>query len=98
MRVLEDRHIGANTGRSFMVKRGEYIRICGRGIVDTVAFNLDNLRERFDQARTKVNQGKVFVRKGDVLFSKINNIMLTITEDTYKGKHDLQYGMRSKQV
>ena len=97
MKVLEDKVVAANTGAAFTVKKGEHIRIYGRSIVDTVVFNLDNLRERFDQARTKANQGKIYISTGDVLFSKINHVMMTIVEDTYKGTHDLQYGMCSKE-
>lgn len=97
MTVIEDRVVPKNTGSTFIVKRGQYIRIYARSIVDTVVFNLDNLRERFDQARTKANQGKVYISTGDMLYSKINHIMMTIVEDTYKGKHDLQYGMCSKE-
>jgi len=84
-----------NTGRSFVLRKGERIRIYAESIVDLVAFNLDNLRERFDQARTKANQAKIFLTTGDVLYSKFNNVMMTITHDTFRGKHDLQYGFCS---
>jgi uncharacterized protein YcgI (DUF1989 family) len=71
--------------------------VAGRTIVDFVAFNLHDLRERFDQARTKTNQTKIFVSEGDQLISKLNNPMLTIVGDTFKeGKHDLQKGMCSR--
>jgi len=96
MRIIEDRIVPKNTGRSFIVKKEQHIRVSAESIVDFVAFNLDNLKERFDQARTKANQGKVFITTGDVLYSKLNHIMMTIVEDAYKGKHDLQYGMCSK--
>ena len=96
MAVIEDVVMPRNSGKSFMVKRGQRIRISAESIVDFVVFNLDNLRERFDQARTKANQRKIFISTGDVLYSKSNNIMMTIVDDTYQGKHDLQYGMCSK--
>jgi len=96
MRVLEDRILAKNSGRSFIVKRGQNIRVSAESIVDFVVFNQNHLNERFDQARTKANQGKVFLTTGDVLYSKLNQIMMTIAEDTYTGKHDLQYGMCSK--
>jgi len=55
------------------------------------------LRERFDQARTKANQRKVFISTGDALISKLNNTMMTIVEDTFmEGHHDLQEGMCSR--
>jgi len=47
-----------NSGRAFTVRKGQCIRVAGRSIVDFVAFNLHDLTERFDQARTKTNQCK----------------------------------------
>ena len=86
-----------NSGRAFVVKKGQRIRVAGKSIVDFVAFNLHDLTERFDQARTKTNQAKVFVSTGDQLISKLNNPMLTIVEDTFaEGRHDLQKGMCSR--
>lgn len=97
MAVLESVVVPKNSGRSFVVKKGQRLRVAGRTVVDFVAFNLHNLRERFDQARTKTNQVKIFISTGDQLFSKENNPLLTIVEDTFKeGKHDLQKGMCSR--
>ena len=96
MAVIEDVTVAKNTGRSFIVKKGQRIRVSAESTVDFVVFNLDNLSERFDQARTKANHGKIYISTGDTLYSKLNTIMMTIVEDTYKGKHDLQYGMCSK--
>jgi len=97
MAVLESVVVQKNSGRSFVVKKGQTFRVAGSTVVDFVAFNLHNLRERFDQARTKTNQVKIFISTGDQLFSKLNNPLLTIVEDTFKeGKHDLQKGMCSK--
>jgi len=89
--------IPKNTGRAFAVNKGQRIRVAGKSIVDFVAFNLHDLTERFDQARTKTNQAKVFVSTGDQLISKLNNPLLTIGEDTFQeGRHDLQKGMCSR--
>ncbi|MDP6559278.1 MAG: urea carboxylase-associated family protein [Candidatus Binatia bacterium] len=89
--------VGKNSGKALVVKKGQRIRVAGRSVVDFVAFNMGDLKERFDQARTKTNQAKVFISKGDQLFSKENNPMLTIVEDTFKeGRHDLQKGMCSR--
>jgi uncharacterized protein YcgI (DUF1989 family) len=86
-----------NSGRAFEVKKGQRIRVAGKSIVDFVAFNLHDLTERFDQARTKTNQAKIFISTGDQLISKLNNSMLTIVEDTFsEGRHDLQKGMCSR--
>lgn len=97
MAVLQSDIIPRNSGRAYVVKKGQRLRIAGKSIVDFVAFNLDDLTERFDQARTKTNQVKIFISTGDVLFSKRNNPMLTIVEDTFtEGRHDLQKGMCSR--
>jgi uncharacterized protein YcgI (DUF1989 family) len=97
MAVLERRVVGKNSGAAFEIKRGQRLRIAGKSIVDFVAFNRADLNERLDQARTKTNQAKIFITTGDVLYSKRNNPMLTIVEDTFKeGRHDLQKGMCSR--
>jgi len=97
MTVLQSVVVPKNSGHSFAVKKGQVLRVAGRTVVDFVAFNLHNLRERFDQARTKTNQVKIFISTGDQLFSKLNNPLLTIVEDSFReGKHDLQKGMCSK--
>ncbi|HWP60203.1 MAG TPA: urea carboxylase-associated family protein [Candidatus Acidoferrales bacterium] len=97
MALLHSEIVPKNSGKAFVVKKGERLRVAGRTVVDFVAFNLDNLRERFDQARTKSNQAKIFISRGDQLISKFNNPMLTIVEDTFtEGKHDLQKGMCSR--
>jgi uncharacterized protein YcgI (DUF1989 family) len=97
MTVLKSEVVPENSGAAFEVKKGQRLRIAGKSIVDFVAFNLHDLTERFDQARTKTNQVKIFISTGDVLYSKRNNPMLTIVEDTFKeGRHDLQKGMCSR--
>ena len=97
MGVLETRMVEKNSGAAMEVKKGQRLRIAGKSIVDFVAFNLHDLNERFDQARTKTNQVKIFISTGDILYSKRNNPMLTIVEDTFKeGRHDLQKGMCSR--
>ena len=97
MNVLQSETVPKNSGRAYIVKKGQRLRIAGKSIIDFVAFNLHDLNERFDQARTKTNQVKIFITAGDVLFSKRNNPMLTIVEDTFKeGRHDLQKGMCSR--
>lgn len=93
--MVQEDVIPKNTGRAFIVKRGQIIRIIGESTADFVVFNLRNVRERFDQARTKVDQGKIYVTTGDVLISKYNNIMMTIVKDTYAGTHDMEKGMCS---
>lgn len=93
--IISKTVIKNNTGKAFTVKKGQVIRVIGQSTADFVVFNLRNVRERFDQARTKVNQGKIYVTRGDVLISKFNNVMMTIVKDTYQGMHDMEKGMCS---
>ena len=80
MAVIEDVVIPPNSGRSFIVKRGQLIRVIGETTCDLVVFNNDYLYERFDRARTKVNHQKVYITTGDALYSKFNNVMMTIVD------------------
>ncbi len=97
MAMLMSQVVAKNSGAAFEVKRGQRLRVAGKSIVDFVAFNLRELTERFDQARTKTNQVKIFISTGDILYSKRNNPMLTIVADTFtEGRHDLQKGMCSR--
>jgi uncharacterized protein len=95
VRIISESVIKSNTGKSFAVKKGQVLRVIGESTADFVVFNLRNVKERFDQARTKVDQGKIYVTTGDVLISKFNNVMMTIVKDTYRGTHDMEKGMCS---
>ena len=100
MKILQEATIPGREGGAWLVRRGQHIRVTdleGGPVADFVCFNANNLNERFSQARTKANQGKFLITKGDHLYSRDNNIILTIAEDTY-GIHDLQYGMCSAWV
>ena len=100
MNILEDVTLPGREGGCWIVKEGQHIRIIdveGGPIGDFVCFNANNFNERFSQARTKANQGKFMVSTGDHLYSRDNNVILSITDDTY-GIHDLQYGMCSAWV
>ena len=60
MKILSETVIKSNTGKAFQVKKGQVICVIGESTADYVAFNLRNVKERFDQARTKVDQGKIY--------------------------------------
>ena len=100
MELVLDTFLAARSGWAGHVTRGQRLRVVevdGGQIGDFVVFNAANLRERFDQARTKANQGRLLITKGHVLYSKSNNVLMSITEDTY-GIHDLEYGMCSRWI
>ena len=95
-KTLWERQLERNIGYAFDMEAGQCARITSQTIIDFVCFNRDNLRERFDQARTKANQRKIFISTGDQLISKLNNTMMTIVDDTFEGHHDLEEGMCSR--
>ena len=93
MALIENTVMPVNSGSTFVVNKGQHIRISAQSAVSIVSFNIDNLTERFDQGRTRANQQKIYLGTGDTLYSRLNRPMLMITEDTYKqGHHDLLYG------
>jgi uncharacterized protein YcgI (DUF1989 family) len=96
MKTLKEQHVPHNTGWAGEVRQGQVIRILATTTVDFVCVGRDNVKERFDQARTKVYNGKIFVTTGDKLMGRNNQHMMTIVENTNReGTHDLQKGMCS---
>lgn len=94
MNTISDQHIPANSGWGAEMTQGQVLRLSARTIIDFVCLNAHDLTERFDQARTKVYNMKLWITTGDVLYSKLNNPMMTIIADQFAGQgfHDLQYG------
>lgn len=90
------RTIAHNRGASVELSAGDLLHVRAHTIVDLVAFDRHDLTHRFDQARTKANQGTVFVTTGHRLISKDNVDMLRIEADSFDGHHDLQYGTCSR--
>ncbi len=96
MQKISETHVPYNTGWAGELKKGQIIRIRATTTVDLVCFRLENLRERFDQARTKVYNMKLFISTGDKLMGRNNQHMMTILADGFReGTHDLQKGMCS---
>ena len=77
------------TGR---VAKGGRLRVRGASPLHLVVFDAANRRERFDDSRTRGNQAKLFISRGDRLLSKSNRTMLHIEADRYAGRHDLEMG------
>ena len=95
--LVQQATIPPNSGMAFEVPRGAHLRVTGTTIADFVALNRQDLRERFDQARTKTYNSKIWISTGDTLMTKANNPLLYLVADTYAGQgtHDLQKGMCS---
>lgn len=94
MTAVAEIELGAAGSAALEMRAGQVLAITAQGGVSLVAFNARDLGERFDQARTKVYNMKLWLEPGDKLFSKLNNPMMTVAEDGFRpyGRHDLQLG------
>jgi uncharacterized protein YcgI (DUF1989 family) len=95
LNIVKEVTAAPNTGWASPMEKGQLLRLTTMTIIDFVAFNADDLNERFDQARTKVYNMKIWISTGDTLMSKRNNPMMTVIDDQFAGigTHDMQFGM-----
>lgn len=95
MTIIREHTIAANSGWGTRMDRGQTLRLTATGPLSLVCFNAADLTERFDQARTKVYNMRLWITAGEQLFSKLNNPLMTMASDGFAGlgRHDLQYGM-----
>ena len=100
MKTIAEIELATNSGWARALAKGEILRVTGMTGAAVVCFNAHDLKERFDQARTKVYNMRIWIGAGEQLFSKLNNPMMTIVADGFAadGRHDLQYGMTSRDV
>lgn len=66
--VIAESFIPGRSGGAWLVRKDQHLRVidvAGSAIGDFVCFNADKLNERFSQARTKANQGKMLLSTGD---------------------------------
>ena len=78
-------------GKAAYVKRGQSIRIVnthGTQVVDTWAFNADDLTEFVSMEHTRSALLKLVPCNGDALYSNRRRAMMTMVEDTSSGVHD----------
>lgn len=94
MTAVAEIELGAAGSAALEMRAGQVLAITAQGGLSLVAFNARDLGERFDQARTKVYNMKLWLEPGDKLFSKLNNPLMTVVEDGFRpyGRHDLQLG------
>ena len=83
------------SAEAFILRAGETVRIIdevGGQPGDLVAFNVQNLSERFSQSRTRVENRVYRLTRGHTLWSNTvpPHEMMTVTADT-SGHHDLLY-------
>lgn len=82
--------IPRRSGAAFTLLAGETLRVIdpeGEQVGDLLAFNSQDLREAISSGRTIDYASRIYLTKGDPLYSNRSNIMLRIVEDTV-GRHD----------
>ena len=83
--------IPARRGKAVRVGRGQRINVIntkGHQVVDTWAFNADDLREFMSMEHSRVAIGRIIPAIGDGLVTNRRRPILTLVEDTSGGIHD----------
>jgi uncharacterized protein YcgI (DUF1989 family) len=83
--------IPARKGRAAHVARGQYIEVInthGEQVVDTWAFNRDELGEFMSMEHTRAHTLRLVPRVGDILRTNRRRPIVTLVEDTSVGVHD----------
>jgi hypothetical protein len=93
-KVLHDWHIPARTGKGFVVKRGDLMRITDLGGAqpcDFWAFNTKDIYEHLSCEHTKPSIEKLFPHLGDAAYTNHRRPIVRLVEDKTPGQHDMQY-------
>jgi uncharacterized protein len=83
--------IPARRGKAARVRTGRTVRVVnthGNQVVDTWAFNADDLDECMSMEATRATRAKLCLEAGDAYVSNHRRAMLTVLEDTSPGRHD----------
>jgi len=83
--------VPARRGRAVRLKAGQAIRIVnthGQQVVDTWAFNADDLSEYLSMPHLHAALGGIFPGRGDALVTNRRRPILILEEDTSPGRHD----------
>ena len=81
----------ARRGRAAFVTAGQIVTVInthGEQVVDTWAFNREDLGEFMSNEHTRAHSLHLVPRQGDILRSNRRRPILTLTEDTSGGIHD----------
>ncbi len=82
--------IPPRSGAGFRLRRGETLTIIdpeGEQVSDLVAYNAADIEEYISSGRSIDYASRIFLTKGDILYSNRSNPMLTIVHDDV-GRHD----------
>ena len=88
MAVIE---IPARKGKAGRVRKGQTVKVVntrGQQVVDTWAFNADDLREFMSMEHSRVSIGGIIPKLGGVFVTNKRRPILTVIQDTSGGIHD----------
>ncbi len=83
--------IPARKGRAAHLRKGQRVRVVnsrGQQVVDTWAFNAEDLRECMSMEHSRVAIGRIIPAIGDALVTNRRRPILVLVEDTSGGIHD----------
>jgi len=83
--------IPARKGKAARVRRGQRVKIVntkGQQVVDTWAFNSEDMHEFMSMEHNRVAIGRIIPAIGDTLVTNRRHPILTLVEDTSGGIHD----------
>ena len=83
--------IPARRGKAARVSKGQTVKVIntkGQQVVDTWAFNADDLREFMSMEHSRVALGRIIPAIGDRLVTNRRRAILALVEDTSGGIHD----------
>ena len=87
---MNDCIIKPRSGAAFELSKGQTLTVIdpeGGQVADLLAFRKDDTREVISSGRTRDYASRIYLTRGDNLYSNRSNIMLTIEEDDV-GRHD----------
>ena len=82
--------IPPRSGTAFELREGQQLKVIdpqGEQVADLVAFNRHDTAEAISNGRTFDYLGKIFIGRGDPVYSNRSRVMFDIIEDTV-GRHD----------
>ena len=83
--------IPARRGKAAYLKQGQHVRVInthGQQVIDTWAFNRNDLSECMSMEHVRTALGRIMVHVGEALVTTQRRPILTLIEDTSPGVHD----------
>lgn len=100
MKIQKQAKIPPQSGASFIVNRGEYLKVTdleGQQVSDLVCFNKEDIQEWLSSGKTLDYANSLLITKGHSLYSNRSNVMLEVVEDT-NGRNDFLLAPCSKET